>query len=218
VFPEHAATILPLRKQGKDEAQRSIRTFYEAVHEGEIAMERCRMVFSGSGGQGVITAAIILAEAAVLYENLIAVQSQSYGPEARGGATRSDVIIADSPIHFPKVLQPNVLVCLTQQSYANYFSLLRPGGLLVTDTHYVKLGKKVDARQVELPMYETVMETIGRPIVFNICMLGAVLGLTKLVRPESIMKVLKTQIPPNFLDINRQALDLGLKLSEGLGD
>jgi 2-oxoglutarate ferredoxin oxidoreductase subunit gamma len=165
----------------KGEAQRSIRTFYEATDEGEVTMERCRMVFSGSGGQGVITAAIILAEAAVLHENLIAVQSQSYGPEARGGATRSDVIIADSPIHFPKVLQPNVLVCLTQQSYANYFSLLRPGGLLVTDSRYVKLGKKVDARQVELPMYETVMDKIGRPIVFNICMLGAVIGLTKLV-------------------------------------
>jgi 2-oxoglutarate ferredoxin oxidoreductase subunit gamma len=176
------------------------------------------MVFSGSGGQGVITAAIILAEAAVLHENLIAVQSQSYGPEARGGATRSDVIIADAPILFPKVLQPNVLVCLTQQSYVNFFSLLRPGGLLVTDTRYVKLGKKVDARQVELPMYETVMEKIGKPIVFNICMLGAVIGLTKLVRPESIMKVLETQIPKNFLEMNRQALDLGLKLSEGIGD
>lgn len=176
------------------------------------------MVFSGSGGQGVITAAIILAEAAVLYENLIAVQSQSYGPEARGGATRSDVIIADAPILFPKVLQPNVLVCLTQQSYVNFFSLLRPGGLLVTDTRYVKLGKKVDARQVELPMYETVMEKIGKPIVFNICMLGAVIGLTKLVRPESIMKVLETQIPKNFLEMNQQALDLGLKLSEGIGD
>ncbi|MDD5100831.1 MAG: 2-oxoacid:acceptor oxidoreductase family protein [Syntrophales bacterium] len=181
-------------------------------------MERCRMVFSGSGGQGVITAAIFLAEAAVLYENLIAVQSQSYGPEARGGATRSDVIIAESQIHFPKVLQPNVLICLTQQAYANYFSILRPGGLLLTDTHYVKLGKKVDARQVELPMYETVMEKIGRPIVFNICMLGAILGLTKLVRPESIMKVLETQIPASFLDMNRQALDLGLKLGEGLGN
>ena len=174
------------------------------------------MVFSGSGGQGVITAAIILAEAAVLHENLIAVQSQSYGPEARGGATRSDVIIADTPILFPKVVQPNVLVCLTQQSYANFFSLLRPGGLLVTDSHYVKVGKKVDARQVELPMYETVMEKIGKPIVFNICMLGVVIGLTKLVRPESIMKVLETQIPGSFLDMNRQALYLGLKMSEGL--
>ena len=181
-------------------------------------MERCRLVFSGSGGQGVITAAIILAEAAVLHENLIAVQSQSYGPEARGGATRSDVIIAESPIYFPKVIQPNVLVCLTQQAYANYFSILRPGGLFVTDSRYVKLGKKVDARQVELPMYETVMEKIGRPIVFNICMLGAVIGLTKLVQPESIMKVLEAQIPPSFLDMNRKALDLGLKLSEGLGD
>ena len=120
-----------------------------------------------------------------------------------------------SPIHFPKVIQPNVLVCLTQQAYANYFSILRPGGLLVTDSRYVKLGKKVDARQVELPMYETVMEKIGRPIVFNICMLGAVIGLTKLVRPESIMKVLETQIPRSFLEINRQALELGLKLSEG---
>jgi 2-oxoglutarate ferredoxin oxidoreductase subunit gamma len=174
------------------------------------------MVFSGSGGQGVITAAIILAEAAVLYENLVAVQSQSYGPEARGGATRSDVIIAETQIHYPKVLQPNVLVCLTQQAYANYFSILRPGGLFITDSRYVKLGRKVDARQVELPMYDTVMEKIGRPIVFNICMLGAVIGLTKLVRPESIMKVLEKQINPNFLEINRQALELGLKLSEGL--
>lgn len=176
------------------------------------------MVFSGSGGQGVITAAIILAEAAVLHENLVAVQSQSYGPEARGGATRSDVIIAESQIHFPKVLQPNVLVCLTQQAYAIYFSILRPGGLFITDSRYVKLGKKVDARQVELPMYETVMEKIGRPIVFNICMLGAVIGLTKLVKPESIIKVLETQIPKSFLDMNRQALDLGMKLTEGLGN
>ena len=175
------------------------------------------MVFSGSGGQGVITAAIILAEAAVLHENLIAVQSQSYGPEARGGATRSDVIIADTPILFPKVVQPNVLVCLTQQAYANFYAIIRPGGLLITDSRYVKTEKKVDARQLELPMYEKVMETIGRPIVFNICMLGAVIGITKLVRPESIMKVLEKQIPKSFLEMNRQALETGLKLAEDCG-
>ena len=176
------------------------------------------MVFSGSGGQGVITAAIILAEAAVLHENLVAVQSQSYGPEARGGATRSDVIIADTPILFPKVVQPNVLVCLTQLAFTQYSSIIRPGGLMVTDSRYVKPGKNVDARQVELPMYDTVMEKIGRPIVFNICMLGVIIGLTKLVRPGSIMKVLETQLQKNVLEINRQALDLGLKLSEGLDE
>ena len=139
-------------------------------------MEKCRLVFSGSGGQGVITAAIILAEAAVLHENLIATQSQAYGPEARGGATRSEVIIADTPIHFPKVNQPNVLVCLTQQAYNKFWSIIRPGGLLLTDSKYVKTETKVDARQIQLPMYQAVMDRIGKPIVFNICVLGAVLA------------------------------------------
>jgi 2-oxoglutarate ferredoxin oxidoreductase subunit gamma len=172
------------------------------------------MVFSGSGGQGVITAAIILAEAAVLYENLNAVQSQSYGAEARGGATRSDVIISDSIIHFPKVLQPNVLVCLNQNSYNKFYPVIRPGGLLITDPRFVQTEKKVDAQQKELIMYESVMAKIGKPIVFNICMLGAVIALTELVKPESVMKVLALRIPQDFLDMNRQALDIGLALGE----
>jgi len=172
------------------------------------------MVFSGSGGQGVITAAIILAEAAVIYENLNAVQSQSYGAEARGGATRSDIIISDAVIHFPKVIQPNVLVCLTQNSYNKFYPIIRPGGLLITDTRYVQIEKKVDAQQREIEMYETVMAKIGKPIVLNICMLGAVIALTGLVKPESIMKVLAHRIPQDFLDMNRQALDVGLALGE----
>ncbi|MGD2030350.1 MAG: 2-oxoacid:acceptor oxidoreductase family protein [Desulfobacterales bacterium] len=177
-------------------------------------MKRCRLVFSGSGGQGVITAAIILAEAAVLYEDRIAVQSQVYGPAARGGSTRSDVIISDSAINYPKVVQPNVLVCLTQEAYNNFYPIIRPGGLLITDSRYVKIQRKVDARQKELPMHQAVMEKIGKPIVFNICMLGAVIGLTDLVSSESIMKVLKNRIPGSFLEMNRNALDLGMTLAE----
>lgn len=177
-------------------------------------MERCRLVFSGSGGQGVITAAIILAEAAVLHEGLNAVQSQSYGAEARGGATRSDVVIADTPIYFPKVLQPNVLVCLTQEAYNKFSGIIRPGGLLLTDSRYVKTQRKVDALQRELPMYRSVLETIGKPIVFNICMLGALVSLTDLVRPEAILKVLESRVPPDFYEMNRKALELGMRLGE----
>ncbi|MBE9541265.1 MAG: 2-oxoacid:acceptor oxidoreductase family protein [Proteobacteria bacterium] len=177
-------------------------------------MERCRILFSGSGGQGVITASIILAEAAVLHEGLNAVQSQSYGPEARGGASRSDVIIADSDIRFPKVIQPNVLVCLTQEAYNKFTDLIRPGGLLLTDSHYVKQEKKVDAKQVELDMYKEVMDKIGKPIVFNICMLGALIELTQLIKQESIMKVLGSRVPAAFLDLNKQALELGQKIAE----
>ena len=179
-------------------------------------MERCRMVFSGSGGQGVITAAIILAEAAVLHEDLTAVQTQAYGAAARGGATRSDVIISDSQINFPKVIQPNVLVCLTQEAYNKFYDIIRPGGLLIVDTRYVQPQLKVDAVQRQLPMYETVMDRIGKPIVFNICMLGAVVGLTQLVRPESIMKVLEQRIPSGFIEMNRQALELGLEMGQGV--
>jgi 2-oxoglutarate ferredoxin oxidoreductase subunit gamma len=176
-------------------------------------MERCRMVFSGSGGQGIITAAVILAEAAVLYENLNAVQSQAYGPAARGGATRSDIIISDSDINFPKVIQPNVLICLTQEAYNTFYPIIRPGGLLVTDTRFVKTEKKVDAQQRELPMYESIMDKIGKPIVLNICMLGAVISFTEIVKSESIMKILTSRIPSSFLDMNQKALNLGMELA-----
>lgn len=175
-------------------------------------MDKYRMVFTGSGGQGVITAAIILAEAAVLHEDLIAVQSQIYGAEARGGATRSDIIISEEDVDYPKVLQPSILVCLTQLAYSTYSQIIRPGGLLITDTRYVKTHRKTDAQQKEFPIYQTVMDQIGRPIVFNICMLGVVIGLTDMINPDSIMKVLETRLPEHSLALNQKALELGIQL------
>jgi 2-oxoglutarate ferredoxin oxidoreductase subunit gamma len=172
-----------------------------------------RIVFSGSGGQGVITAAIILAEAAAIHDELNAVQTQAYGPEARGGATRADVIISESPIRFPKVINPHVLVCLTQEAYNKFVRIIRPGGLLLTDAKFVRPAQKTDARQLELDMYRKVIEKIGKPIVFNICMLGALIELTGLVRLESIVKTLENKIPRDFLPMNRDALELGRDLA-----
>jgi 2-oxoglutarate ferredoxin oxidoreductase subunit gamma len=176
--------------------------------------ERSRLVLSGSGGQGVITAAIILAKAAVIYEGKNATQSQSYGAAARGGATRSDVLISDSEILFPKVIQPNILISLTQESYNKFSPILRPGGLLLIDSRYVTMGKKVAAHHMALPMFDTVIKEIGKPIVFNICMLGTLIGLSGLVKPESILSVLETTIPKDFMDMNKKALDLGIKMGE----
>ncbi len=98
---------------------------------------------------------------------------------------------------------------MTQQAYNKFNSIIRPEGLLITDTRFVSVERKVDARQVPLPMYQNVMEKIGKPIVFNVCMLGAVIGLTRLVKPESILRVLQNRIPPGFLKINQEALELG---------
>lgn len=175
-------------------------------------MNRTRLVLSGSGGQGVITAAIIFAEAAVIHENMNATQSQSYGAAARGGATRSDVIISDDEIDFPKVTQPNILVCLTQDAYTGFGPEIRPGGILLTDSKFVKTSRKVDARQIELPMYEQVMETIKKPIVFNICMLGALAAITELLQPESLINVIKERVPRDYLAMNQDALALGMQL------
>jgi len=175
-----------------------------------------RIVFSGSGGQGVITAAIILAEAASLYENLNAVQTQSYGPEARGGATRADIIISEAAIRHPKVINPHILICLTQEAYNKYAGIVRPGGLVLTDMKYVKIDYKVDARQVELEMFQSVMERIGKPIVFNICMLGALIELTGLVKQDSILKVLKEKIGPDFMTMNQEALETGIQLARAI--
>ncbi len=177
-------------------------------------MERSRLVFSGSGGQGVITAAIILAKAAAIFEGKNAVQSQSYGAAARGGATRSDILISDDEINFPKVIQPNILVCLTQESYNKFSPILRPGGILLVDAKYVTIEKKVDAKHISLPMYEAVMEKIKKPIVFNICMLGALIGVSQLVKPDAILKVLETTIPKDFMAMNKTALDLGFQMGK----
>ncbi len=160
----------------------------------------------------MITAAILMAEAAVRYESLNAVQTQSYGAEARGGATRSDVIIWDKPIYFPRVTQANVLICLTQTAFNKYQEMIRPGGVLITDSRLVKNSRKVDARRIELPLYEAVMDVIKNPVVLNICMLGAVIAVTELVRIESIKSLIAKRFAEDFLEANFTAVDLGVEL------
>jgi 2-oxoglutarate ferredoxin oxidoreductase subunit gamma len=175
-------------------------------------MSRIRLVFSGSGGQGVITAAIILAEAAVIHEGMNATQSQSYGAAARGGSTRSDIIISNDEINFPEVTQPNILVCLTQDAYNSYSSIIRPGGILLTDSRYVQITRKVDAKQIELPMYDKVMEEIGKPVVFNICVLGTLISITEVIKPKSVIASVVSKVPKDFVDLNSRAFELGMEL------
>lgn len=175
-------------------------------------MNNIRLVFSGSGGQGVITAAIILAEAAVIYSGKNATQTQAYGAAARGGSTRTDIIISESKINYPGVIQPNILMTLTQNAYNTFSSIIRPGGLLLTDPRFVETTRKVDAKQLELPMYEQVMDKIGKPIVYNICTLGALVGITQILEPEAVLQVLEERIPRDFIEMNMRAFDLGLVL------
>ncbi len=177
-----------------------------------MSAERQRLIFSGAGGQGVVTAAILLGEAAVLHEGLNAVQTQTYGPEARGGTARADLILSSGEIRFPRVIQPNILVCLSQDAYLRYGALLRPGGLLITDSGFVRQNPGLDARQVELPFHSTAVGMLGSEVVQNVCMLGALLALTEVLRSESLRQAVRTRFAGEARELNLKALEVGLRL------
>ncbi len=170
-------------------------------------------LLSGSGGQGVITMAIILAQAAALYENRTALQSQSYGPEARGGATRSDVIISDEPILYPKVHHANYFVALTNEASNKYLTHIKPNGLFLFDSDLVQPSRKMDANYVGLPMFHNVIERFHKPQVFNICVLGALLELTKVVSLDAVKACLKSRFAPAFHAANEEALEMGSRMA-----
>jgi len=151
----------------------------------------------------------VLAEAAVYHEGLHAVQTQSYGPEARGGSARADVIIATNPILFPKVLQPNVLVCLSQLAYDKYAWIVRPGGIIVLDAHFVSRRQNVASRQVALELHRSAVARFGSPLGINMCVLGALAGLTEHVGMSSLAETVAARFEPRHRERNLALLELG---------
>jgi len=162
---------------------------------------------SGSGGQGVITAAIILAEAAIM-EKKEAVQSQSYGPEARGGASKAEVIISDKFIYHPKVVNPGIVLALTQQAANNYVSDLKEGGVLIIDEDLVPeppTGMKV----IKVPITRLAVEKLGKELFTNIVALGILVKVTGVVSFETIQKAVAKRVPPATIEKNMEALRIG---------
>lgn len=174
-------------------------------------MSKTEIRLAGTGGQGVILASVILAEAAGVGEGRQVVQTQSYGPEARGGASRADVIIADEPILFPKCRKLDVLVCLSQQAADKYFDDLKARGIAIIDSFYVRECPRRSA--CCLPMTETARRELGKELFTNIVMLGAVARVTGLVKLESLEKAVAGRVPPHSLELNHRALGIGWDLA-----
>jgi 2-oxoglutarate ferredoxin oxidoreductase subunit gamma len=170
---------------------------------------------SGTGGQGLILAGIILGEAAAIYENLFATQKQSYGPEARGGASRSDVIISDREIEDPEIIEPDILLTMSQEAYDRYAKRLRKGGILIVDKSLVSIGAVgLNASIYSIDFTRSARNIFNKQIVANIIALGAVINLLRVVSKESVQKILEKRIPSQFLSVNQRALDLGITLSK----
>jgi len=170
---------------------------------------RTEIRLSGSGGQGLILAGIILAEAAIL-DGKNAVQSQSYGPEARGGASRAEVIISDSDVDYPKVSEPNVFLALTEEAYKKYNHDLHKDGILIIDSSIEK--PRGSYKILHLPILDVAHKKIGKSIVANIVALGALTVATDVVSRESIEKAVLARVPKGTEDLNKKALHEGFEL------
>ena len=172
-------------------------------------MSRYELRFSGAGGQGLITAGIIMAKAASIYEGKQAVQSQSYGPEARGGASKSEVIISDGPIDYPKVTQCDALLAMTQEACDKYSHDLKEGGVLLIDSDLVLREPVGNFKVTKFNITNTAKNEIGREIVTNIVALGAMVALTGVVTKENAEKAVLSRVPEAFLELNKKAFNVG---------
>lgn len=174
--------------------------------------DRYEICFSGSGGQGIITAAIILAEAAGVYDGKHVCQTQSYGPEARGGTSKAEVVISNKVIDYPKAMKPDLLLALTQASCNTYFSDLKPQGLLVVDATLVE--QIPTSRAVSIPFTDMARKELGKELVASIIALGAVGYLSQVVSLKSLEAALIVKVPKGTQNMNLKALRAGIKAAE----
>ena len=169
---------------------------------------------SGTGGQGVILMGKLLAEATAIHAGVNVVMTKSYGPEARGGACRSDIIICRGEIDALAGTEPNILVCLSQQACNRYFNNAAPPDIFLIDSTSVKVVPT--SRAVEVPMTELATGKLQNPMTVNILGLGVLGGLIGLVEQDALAAAIRASVRAQFVDLNLRALAMGWELAAGL--
>ena len=177
--------------------------------------ERYEIRLSGSGGQGIIMAAIVLAEAAGVYDEKYVCQSQSYGPEARGGTSKAEVIISNQTIDYPKAIRPDLLLTMNQEACNTYFPDLKDEGLLVVDSTLVH--QIPTNRVAAIPFTRIARKEIGKEMVANMVALGAVGVLSQIISLTNLEQALMARVPKGTEEINRKALHAGIEAAKRIG-
>jgi len=171
--------------------------------------DRYEIRFAGSGGQGIIMAALVLAEAAAVYDGKYVCQTQSYGPEARGGNSRAEVVISKKVIDYPRATKLDLLLAMNQAACDTYFLDLKPKGLLVVDATLV--DQVPTSRVVAISFTQIARKEVGKQFVANIVGLGAVGYLAQVVSLKSLEAALIARVPKGTEEMNRKALHAGIK-------
>jgi len=182
---------------------------------GKLA--RVELRFSGSGGQGILLAAAIVAEGAAALGKHV-VQTQTYGPEARGGASKSEVIVSDDDIDFPEVHTPDINLVLSQAAYVKYAADTRPGGLLIYDSGLVEPDAAADGMVLcGLPFTQAATDELGKKVVTNIVALGAFVAVSGVLPADAVQQAVLNRVPARFRELNERAFQLGLRLAGEAG-
>jgi 2-oxoglutarate ferredoxin oxidoreductase subunit gamma len=164
---------------------------------------------AGLGGQGLILAGIIFAEAAGIHDGFYVTQTQSYGAAARGGFSRSDVVMSDEEIHYPKASQLDLLLAMSQSAYEENFKFLKPAGVLLIDSTYVTVEGREDA--IVIPLSRIARDKFGRENVANIIALGAITQVFPQVSTKSMEKAVLNRVPKAYIELNKNAFEEGVK-------
>jgi 2-oxoglutarate ferredoxin oxidoreductase subunit gamma len=176
--------------------------------------DRYEVRLAGEGGQGMILAGVILAEAAAVYDGLNAVQTQSYGPEARGGASRSEVIIARGEIDYPKVMAADLLLCMSQEACDKFYPEVKEDGCIVVDSTHVR--RLPSHRAIAVPITQIAEKVTGRQITASMVALGVISGLTGMVTRKALEQAIVERVPAGTEEMNLKALAAGLEEAERL--
>ncbi|MGI9205176.1 MAG: 2-oxoacid:acceptor oxidoreductase family protein [Woeseiaceae bacterium] len=172
----------------------------------------CEVRFGGVGGQGIVLAGRLLGKAAALYDGKDAVCTQTYGPEARGGASRSDVVISDDQVDYPFVTRADILAVFFQEAYVMFRDCLKPDGLLIIDTGLVQPGDD-DHDLHGIPATE-IAEGLGSRMAANVVTLGYLVGKTGVVSQESVIKAIRSTLKDRIVDMNLKAFEAGVQLAQ----
>lgn len=162
---------------------------------------------AGLGGQGIILAGIIIAEAAGIYDGKFVAQTQAYSAAARGGFSRSDIIISDEVINYPKASELDFLLAMSQDEYEENLPLLKPQGILVVDSTYV--SDTADAHVYSIPFTRLAREKFSRENVANIIALGSMTQIVPFISEQAMEKAVRKRVPERFLELNIRAFDVG---------
>ncbi len=175
-----------------------------------MAADRVELRLAGFGGQGIIMMGYVIGKAYSIFEGYEATLTQSFGPEARGGACSAQVVLSKEKVLYPYVVRPDIFVAMSQEAYNKYYPTLKDDGILIVEEELVQLGDlKPGQKLFKIPATRFAEEKVGRRLTLNIVMCGFFTAVTGVVSPDAMRKAIETSVPPGTEEMNLKAFEVG---------